>query len=131
MFGARAVLGWMLMPSSLKKSVTSAILVTRLAAFLLAMGPSPVHLAGGDVAAEIRRRVLDETRLTCSCGVAPNRMLAKVCSDVNKPNGQCVIPADPQEIRRFVDSLPIRKVPGVGKVGSLQGLLYARLTWEM
>ncbi len=65
----------------------------------------------------MRDRVHAETGLTCSCGVAPNRMLAKVCSDVNKPNGQCVISSDPTEIRRFVDALPIRKVPGIGKVG--------------
>ena len=67
--------------------------------------------------------MLVETGLTCSCGVAPNRMLAKVCSDINKPNGQCVVPADPNEIRRFVDDLPIRKVPGIGKVYSVFFLL--------
>ena len=73
-------------------------------------------LAGADIAEELRQRVLTETGLTCSCGVAPNRMLAKVCSDVNKPNGQCVISSDPKEVRQFVDALAIRKVPGIGKV---------------
>ena len=70
------------------------------------------------MATEIRDRVHAETGLTCSCGVAPNRMLAKVCSDINKPNGQYVISSDPTEIRGFVDALPIRKVPGIGKVSS-------------
>lgn len=72
--------------------------------------------AGEQVAAEMRAKVYERTGLTCSCGVAPNRMLAKVCSDINKPNGQCCIPADPHHIRTFVDDLPTRKIPGIGKV---------------
>ena len=39
------------------------------------------------LAEEIRKRVYKTTRLTCSAGIAPNRMLAKICSDMNKPNG--------------------------------------------
>ena len=50
------------------------------------------------------------TGLTCSVGVAPNRLLAKVCSDINKPNGQFVLPNDWVAIMTFISSLPIRKV---------------------
>jgi DNA polymerase kappa len=48
--------------------------------------------------------------LTCSCGVAPNRRLAKICSDINKPDGQYVLEASREHILDFVSSLPIRKV---------------------
>jgi DNA polymerase kappa len=70
------------------------------------------------VAAEIRRRVKEVTSLTCSCGVAPNSMLAKICADFNKPDGQCVLPPDLDAITNFMSVLPIRKVPGIGKVCS-------------
>ncbi|KAJ3152105.1 hypothetical protein HDU86_005950 [Geranomyces michiganensis] len=43
-------------------------------------------------------------------------MLAKICSDFNKPNGQMYLPSDPVKVREFIDVLPVRKVPGVGKV---------------
>lgn len=49
-------------------------------------------------------------------------MLAKVCSDLNKPNGQYVLPSQREAVQHFVTTLPIRKIPGVGKVGPvLQG----------
>ena len=54
--------------------------------------------------------------LTCSAGVAPNRRLAKVCSDMNKPDGQMVLANDRDQILRLVNPLPVRKVGGVGKV---------------
>jgi hypothetical protein len=54
--------------------------------------------------------------LTCSCGVAPNRTLAKICSDKNKPNGQYVLESTKQAVEAFVQELPVRKVPGVGRV---------------
>ena len=54
--------------------------------------------------------------LTCSCGAAPNRRLAKICSDINKPNGQYVLGASREEVLDFVRTLPIRKVGGIGKV---------------
>uniref|UniRef100_A0A9J8C4C1 DNA polymerase kappa n=2 Tax=Cyprinus carpio TaxID=7962 RepID=A0A9J8C4C1_CYPCA len=49
-------------------------------------------------------------------GIAPNMMLAKVCSDKNKPNGQYRIPPERQVVMEFMKDLPVRKVSGVGKV---------------
>ena len=72
--------------------------------------------AGAEVADAIRRQVQEATNLTCSVGVASNRMLAKVASDMNKPNGQFVLPSEHKAIMQFVNSLSIRKVPGIGKV---------------
>ncbi|CAI5505137.1 unnamed protein product [Closterium sp. Naga37s-1] len=68
------------------------------------------------VAEELRHKVHAHTGLTCSAGVAANRMLAKVCSDINKPNGQYLLPFDREAILSFISSLPIRKIGGVGKV---------------
>lgn len=63
------------------------------------------------VAAELRSKVVEATRgLTCSVGIAPNMMLAKVASDKNKPNGQCVVGASRDEVLAFIADLPIRKV---------------------
>ncbi|KAK9820063.1 hypothetical protein WJX72_005623 [[Myrmecia] bisecta] len=73
-------------------------------------------ITGRAVAQEVRIRVHQETRLTCSAGIAPNTMIAKVCSDINKPNGQFEVPADADAVRKFVEPLPIRKVSGIGKV---------------
>eukprot|EP01018_Ginkgo_biloba_P014400 Gb_14612 [translate_table: standard] len=73
-------------------------------------------ISGEKVAEEIRNGVYVQTGLTCSAGVAPNRLLAKVCSDINKPNGQFVLPNERSAVMTFVSSLPIRKVSGIGKV---------------
>ncbi|GLJ15483.1 hypothetical protein SUGI_0254190 [Cryptomeria japonica] len=73
-------------------------------------------MSGEKVAEEIRSVVYAQTGLTCSAGIAPNRLLAKVCSDINKPNGQFVLPNEQPAIMTFVSSLPIRKVNGIGKV---------------
>ncbi|TKY71239.1 DNA polymerase kappa [Spatholobus suberectus] len=69
-----------------------------------------------EIAQELRASVCEETGLTCSAGMAPNRLLAKVCSDINKPNGQYVLPNDRMAVMTFVSSLPIRKIGGIGKV---------------
>ncbi|KAF8629438.1 hypothetical protein AX15_003483 [Amanita polypyramis BW_CC] len=66
--------------------------------------------------AEMRNKVLEATKLTASAGIAPNKMLAKICSDKNKPNGQFHLPFDTRTITEFMRDLPIRKVPGVGRV---------------
>ncbi|XP_021237152.1 DNA polymerase kappa isoform X2 [Numida meleagris] len=65
---------------------------------------------------EIRFRIEQKTQLTASAGIAPNTMLAKMCSDRNKPNGQCRISPERRAVLDFIKDLPIRKVPGIGKV---------------
>uniref|UniRef100_A0A9J8D6F6 DNA polymerase kappa n=1 Tax=Cyprinus carpio carpio TaxID=630221 RepID=A0A9J8D6F6_CYPCA len=65
---------------------------------------------------EMRFRIEQKTSLTASAGIAPNMMLAKVCSDKNKPNGQYRIPPERQVVMEFMKDLPVRKVSGVGKV---------------
>ncbi|NWQ97323.1 POLK polymerase, partial [Burhinus bistriatus] len=69
-----------------------------------------------EVVKEIRFRIEQKTKLTASAGIAPNTMLAKMCSDRNKPNGQCRIASERQAVLDFLKDLPIRKVPGIGKV---------------
>ncbi|EFI28154.1 DNA polymerase IV [Coprinopsis cinerea okayama7 len=69
-----------------------------------------------EVVSEMRKAVFDETQLTVSAGIAPNKMLAKICSDKNKPNGQFKLEFEPDSIKAFMHSLSIRKVPGVGRV---------------
>ncbi len=65
-----------------------------------------------DIAREIRAKIFSQTRLTASAGIAPNKMLAKIASDWKKPNGQFAIL--PDEVDSFMQSLPIRRIPGVG-----------------
>ena len=60
--------------------------------------------------AEIRHEIFKKTGLTASAGIAPNKMLAKVASDVNKPNGQYLVDQSRDGLLKFVWSLPIRKV---------------------
>lgn len=66
------------------------------------------------IAQNIRQAIWDELHLTASAGVAPLKFLAKIASDQNKPNGQFVI--TPEEVQDFVKNLPLKKIPGVGKV---------------
>lgn len=75
------------------------------------------HLCHGSatlIAEAIRRDIWQELNLTASAGVAPIKFLAKVASDMNKPNGQFVVP--PDKVQEVVDKLPLGKIPGVGKV---------------
>ena len=65
-------------------------------------------------ASAIRAEIFEATRLTASAGIAPNKFLAKVASDWNKPNGQCVV--SPSKVDAFLLPLPVGKIPGVGKV---------------
>ncbi|XP_053444449.1 DNA polymerase kappa isoform X2 [Nycticebus coucang] len=69
-----------------------------------------------EVVKEIRFRIEQKTKLTASAGIAPNTMLAKICSDKHKPNGQYQILPNREAVMDFIKDLPIRKVSGVGKV---------------
>jgi DNA polymerase-4 len=62
----------------------------------------------------IRAAIREEASLTASAGVAPNKFLAKIASDWNKPDGLCVI--RPHQIEAFLTPLPVGRLPGVGKV---------------
>ncbi len=66
------------------------------------------------IAQEIRERIKRETNLTASAGVSYNKFLAKVASDVNKPDGIFVV--TPHDAQDFIDNLEVRKFYGIGKV---------------
>ncbi|MEJ2223308.1 MAG: DNA polymerase IV [Desulfobacterales bacterium] len=66
-----------------------------------------------EIAWAIKRKIKETVHLTCSVGVAPNKFLAKIASDVQKPDGLTLIL--PDQVAAFIDSLPVKKVPGVGK----------------
>ena len=72
-------------------------------------GPAPV------IAKKIKTRIKDETSLTASVGVAPNKFLAKLASDLSKPDGLLVVPAD--TVKAFLSPLPVSRLWGVGKKG--------------
>ncbi len=65
------------------------------------------------MAEKIRGAIFEEICLTCSIGIAPVKFLAKIASDMDKPNGITLIPKHKME--RFIAALPIAKVPGIGK----------------
>ncbi|KAJ3778694.1 DNA/RNA polymerase [Lentinula raphanica] len=65
------------------------------------------NVTAEECVSEMRRLVQEETKLTVSAGIAPNR---------NKPNGQYYLPPESQAIRDFMVDLPVRKVPGIGRV---------------
>jgi len=69
-----------------------------------------------DIAKEIRAKILKETGLTASAGIAPNKMLAKIASDWRKPNGQFAIL--PEQVQEFMAALPVRKIWGIGPKGA-------------
>ena len=72
------------------------------------------------IAREIRQEIAQKLQVTVSAGVAPNKFLAKIASDWNKPNGLFVI--TPAQIEDFLFDLPVKKIHGVGRVtaGKLQ-----------
>ncbi|HSG64482.1 MAG TPA: DNA polymerase IV, partial [Gammaproteobacteria bacterium] len=74
----------------------------------LALFGDEVHIAR-----EIKARILSQTSLTASVGVAPNKLVAKIASDLHKPDGLSVV--TPQNMRAILDPLPARVIPGIGR----------------
>lgn len=75
---------------------------------------SQVAGASEDIGRDIKRRVREATGLTCSVGIAPNKRLAKVASDLQKPDGLTILTDEDAAGR--IAALPVRKVPGIGPV---------------
>jgi len=65
------------------------------------------------IAQEIRELIYQETKLTASAGISNSKLIAKIASDWKKPNGQFTVP--PEKVADFMENLPLRKIPGVGK----------------
>jgi len=79
-------------------------------------GCEKLHGTPEQVAQKIKKRIKETVQLTCSVGLAPTKFLAKIASDMDKPDGFFVICKD--RVMPFIESLPIRKVPGVGAMTS-------------
>jgi DNA polymerase-4 len=75
------------------------------------------HLFGPPerTARSMKERIAERTSLTCSVGLSVSKLLAKIASDMNKPDGFTVV--TPAEVDHFLDALPITKVPGIGARG--------------
>ncbi len=89
------------------------------------------HLLFGptiEIAKKLKRKIKQKVKLSCSIGIAPNKLLAKIASDFNKPDGFTVIKAE--EIDKFLDPLPVEKIPGIGpktkEVLSAHGVYYVK-----
>jgi DNA polymerase-4 len=68
--------------------------------------------APGALAQVIRDLIFRKTKLTASAGIGPNKLVAKIASEINKPNGQCEV--QPGAVSDFMAPLPVRKIWGVG-----------------
>lgn len=104
---------------------------------------------GWDIATSIRAKILARTGLTASAGIGPNKLIAKIASDWEKPNGQ--FEAKEEDVAAFMKSLPVRRIWGVGPVaaarlekrglktcGQIQAMapedlirLFGRFGWEL
>ena len=73
---------------------------------------APCGLYAVQIAKKIQQHIWDELALSCSAGVAPNKMLAKIASDLKKPGGISVVL--PNQVTDFVRELPLRRINGVG-----------------
>jgi DNA polymerase-4 len=73
---------------------------------------STIDRTSEDISQRIKKEIRDETGLTCSIGIAPNKLLAKIASDMDKPDGLTVIM--PEDVERILGPLPVRKLWGIG-----------------
>ena len=82
-------------------------------AFLDVTGSERLFGRPEDIARKTRQAVFEEIGLTVSAGVAPSKFVAKIASDMDKPDGLTIVP--PDRVREFLDPLPIKKMWGVGE----------------
>ncbi|VDK31805.1 unnamed protein product [Taenia asiatica] len=80
-----------------------------LCGMLIRPGPRVFGTSAEEAVREMRFRVFCATRLTCSAGIAPNSLIAKIASDWNKPNGQFSVEPTAEAVEAFISPLPIRK----------------------
>ena len=66
------------------------------------------------IAQEIRKEIFKRTELTASAGIAPNKLIAKLASDINKPNG--IFTVAPHQVDAFIVKMPVERIWGIGKV---------------
>jgi DNA polymerase IV (DinB-like DNA polymerase) len=66
-----------------------------------------------EIAIEIKKQVFTQEHITSSIGIGPNKVLAKIASDQTKPDGLTIV--KPEETQQFLSSLPVGRIPGVGK----------------
>ena len=85
-------------------------------AYLDVSGARALFGTGEEIGTAIRAAIRDELHLTASVGVAPNKFVAKICSELAKPNGLKVAPFDREALLEFLAPLPVGRLPGVGKV---------------
>ena len=83
-------------------------------AFMSISGMEKLFGSPETIGRSIKEHILKATGLTCSIGIAPVKFLAKIASDMDKPDGLFII--SPDQVERVIDGLPIEKVPGVGKM---------------
>ena len=69
--------------------------------------------AGSHLAQRIKNDIKRKIKLTCSVGVSPNRLISKIASDFNKPDGLTVV--TPEKVKEFLQPLKVRDIPGIGK----------------
>lgn len=72
----------------------------------------PDYLAAAEVAEKIRKKIWTKEKLTVSIGIGPNKTVAKIASDYDKPNGLVIVPSE--QVVDWLAPLPVRAVPGVG-----------------
>ena len=85
-------------------------------AFLDVTGSEQLFGPATEIARRIKREIRDEVKLVASAGVAPNKFLAKIASDLDKPDGFVVV--EFERVQQFLDPLPVGRIWGVGRQGS-------------
>ncbi len=82
-------------------------------AFLDVSSKVSSFVAAEELAKKIKQEILQTEQLTCSIGVGPNKLIAKIASDIQKPDGLTVV--KPEEVEKFLEPLPVRKLLWVGR----------------